>query len=212
MRPRMRPPFKKRVGRRRQSAAATRDPFDGAFAAMASRICQLTLGHAQQTPPGSSRSFSATRSTHSTDRPRGARTPSSRTPRRPRSPVATHPTPPAGRPLPDADAHARATNRRTTAGARSDHATPASRRGPTRGSSGAQSRLGGTPCNRRTRPPCRCAATCRRRSRGTGRRSGPSPPSPFRRSDPKRPKGASVHSGGEEPACRRSPETSSSFA
>ena len=40
-------------------------------------------------------------------------------------------------------------------------------------SSGARSRPGGTPCSTRRRRPCRCAAACRRRSRGTRRRSGP---------------------------------------
>ena len=46
---------------------------------------------------------------------------------------------------------------RRRAADRSGRATRASRRARARGSSGARSRRGGTPCSRRTRRPCRCS-------------------------------------------------------
>ena len=53
-------------------------------------------------------------------------------------------------------------------------ATCTSRRAPAPGSNGARSRRGDSrPCSRRRRRPCRCAAACRRRSRGTRPRSAP---------------------------------------
>ena len=78
--------------------------------------------------------------------------------------------------------------------------------------SGARPRRDGRPCSTHRRRPCRSGAECTRRTRGTRRRTPPRPPGPSRRWEPKRSKGASVHSGGEDPACRRSAETSSSFA
>jgi hypothetical protein len=73
--------------------------------------------------------------------------------------------------------------------ARSAHAKSTSPRPPARGSSVARSHRDGIVCSRRMSPPFRCAATCTRHSRGTPRRSEPSPRVPSRRSGPRAPKG-----------------------
>ena len=68
---------------------------------------------------------------------------------------------------------ASATTHTTTAADRAGGSSRASPRQRARGSNGAQSRRGGSVCSRRKRRPCRCAAACRRRNRGTRRHSGP---------------------------------------
>ena len=70
-------------------------------------------------------------------------------------------------PLPHVGARACVTSRRTTAAGRTARATRAWRPALGRASSGARSRPGDTPCRKRRRRPCRCAAACRRRSHGT---------------------------------------------
>ena len=65
------------------------------------------------------------------------------------------------------DARAFATSRTTMAVGHSGRATRASHRAPALASTSARSRPGGRPCSTRRRRLCRCAAGCRRRSRGT---------------------------------------------
>jgi hypothetical protein len=81
------------------------------------------------------------------------------------------------------DARACATSRRTTAAGRSERATDASHRARALTSIGARSRRGGRPRNRRRRPPCRCAAACWHRARGSPPGGAPSQPAPSRPSD-----------------------------
>ena len=77
------------------------------------------------------------------------------------------PPPSAPAPLPTPRCNGFATSHRTTATGRSARATPASPQAPAHASSAARSRPDGRPCSTRRRRPCRCAAACRRRSRGT---------------------------------------------
>jgi hypothetical protein len=55
----------------------------------------------------------------------------------------------------------------TSAAARAAHAKRTLRRAPARGSSAVRLSRGGRPCSTPRRRPCRCAAACRRRNRGT---------------------------------------------
>ena len=90
-----------------------------------------------------------------------------------RSPAATPPRRPAVPRRHHAALRAFVTSRRRTAAGRIGSATRASRRSEVPGSTSARSRPDGSACSTGRHRPCRCAAACRRRSRGTPPGSAP---------------------------------------